>query len=173
MLFKKIRDRSTKVKKWSIGWSIVWSIFFVIYLVYVVYIVFYSRQDYYMSGMNLRLFSSYIEAWHHMERDYWVSLIANIILFIPLGFFLPLIFGLFRKLWLVCSVGIILSLLIEIIQYVTKHGIFDIDDIFNNIIGTIIGYGLFSFCFLVSNTIKNIIRRRTAEMWHYEPFMIE
>lgn len=169
MIFRKIRDRSTKVNKRPIVWSIVWSIFFVIYLIYVVYIVFYSRQGYYMRGINLRLFSSYIEAWHmynnhDMYNSNWVSLIANILLFIPFGFFLPLIFRLFRKLWLSCSAGIILSLLIEIIQYVTKHGISDIDDIFNNIIGTIIGYGLFSLCFLVSNTIKHHLKKTRRDV---------
>lgn len=36
-----------------------------------------------------------------------------------------------------------LSLFIEGIQYVTRQGYFDVDDIWNNLWGTAIGYGLY------------------------------
>jgi glycopeptide antibiotics resistance protein len=159
MISRKIRDRSMEVKKRSIVWSIIWSIIFVIYIIYVMYIVYYSRHGYYMGGVNLRLFSSYIEAFHNSGIHVWFGLIANILLFVPFGFLLPHNLRLFRKFWLSCSAGIVFSLLIEIIQYVTKHGIFDIDDIFNNIIGTIIGYSLFKLGVLVTNTIKHHLKK--------------
>ena len=41
------------------------------------------------------------------------------------------------------SLGI--SLLIECTQYVTRLGYFDADDLFNNLWGALIGYGIFVF----------------------------
>ena len=43
----------------------------------------------------------------------------------------------------VVLIGFGFTLLIEIFQYISNFGIFEIDDIFDNTIGVIIGYSIF------------------------------
>ncbi|WP_368489740.1 VanZ family protein [Clostridium sp. BJN0013] len=68
------------------------------------------------------------------------TVIMNIFIFIPLGY-------LFRKKTFTFSLvsAFVISLCIEIIQYILKVGIFDIDDIIFNIIGFMIGCRLIKF----------------------------
>ena len=71
------------------------------------------------------------------------NLAANLLLFVPMGFFLPMVFRKLRRfgscirLWL----GMILS--IEIIQLLTLQGSFDVDDVILNTLGFIAGYIVF------------------------------
>lgn len=63
-------------------------------------------------------------------------------MFVPWGFLLPLWGGRFRKFaWTVGS-GLLGTILIEGTQFVLKRGVVEFDDIFNNTLGTLIGYGL-------------------------------
>ena len=71
------------------------------------------------------------------------NLAANLLLFAPMGLFLPLLwqrlrqFGKCIRLWL----GMILS--IEIIQLLTLQGSFDVDDVILNTLGFTAGYLVF------------------------------
>lgn len=118
---------------------------FVAYLVMVVGITFMNRGSYYQGHMNLHFLSSYREAWNTFTLRSWQFLVLNIILFMPLGFFLPLVHRSFKKFYKTLMLAFIFTLLIEATQYVTRLGIFEIDDIFNNTLGAIIGYGLIMF----------------------------
>ncbi|MGF9695793.1 VanZ family protein [Paenibacillus sp. MABNR03] len=84
-----------------------------------------------------------------LERDRynaetWVkNLFGNIVLFIPLGIWIP---WLFRK----CRTGLrftmavtLLLLAVELTQLVTRVGSFDVDDIILNTVGAWIGYAAF------------------------------
>ncbi|UFJ59770.1 VanZ family protein [Brevibacillus sedimenti] len=65
---------------------------------------------------------------------------GNIIAFCPLGFLIPAIFTKFRKVsktLLICFISVIG---IEVFQFVTMLGFFDVDDIMLNMTGCIIGY---------------------------------
>lgn len=92
---------------------------------------------------NLHLFSSYREAYNKMEISSFRNNILNILLFVPLGFLLPIYSDKLKKIYKVLPLGFAATLIIEIIQYTTKLGIFEIDDIFNNTYGVLIGYCLF------------------------------
>ena len=46
---------------------------------------------------NLHLFSSYIEAWNNYSKAYWRNIILNILMFVPLGFLLPIFNDRFKK----------------------------------------------------------------------------
>ncbi|MBQ7801472.1 MAG: VanZ family protein [Oscillospiraceae bacterium] len=72
-----------------------------------------------------------------------VNLFGNVIMFIPLGFFLPRVFGGLRKLWKTLFVTVLIISLVEIAQFFTRMGCCDIDDLILNIIGAAIGYGLY------------------------------
>ncbi len=67
-------------------------------------------------------------------------LIGNVILFIPLGFLLPLIWRKMRKQVKVVMLGFLFSFSIEIIQFMFTHRVADVDDVFLNSLGTWKGY---------------------------------
>jgi len=120
------------------------------YLTVIFGAVFLNRSNVY-GIINIHLFSSYIEAYHMMSSTLFRNIILNILLFVPFGLLLPLNTKKNDKVLKVVSIGFITSLLIEIIQYNTKFGIFEIDDVFNNTYGVLIGYGLYR----VYKNIKN------------------
>ena len=73
------------------------------------------------------------------------QVLLNVAMFIPLGYLLPYIFDWYRRSIRrrVVITGFLASLLIENVQLVTKHGYYDIDDLFSNTIGAWIGQGLY------------------------------
>ena len=64
---------------------------------------------------------------------------------VPFGFLLPLFSDRFKKFYWTLSLGFLFTFGIEATQYITKRGIFEVDDIMNNWIGAIIGYSLVMF----------------------------
>lgn len=73
-----------------------------------------------------------------MVQDF-INACLNILLFIPLGFFLPMLWDKFRKINNVVLMGFMTTLFIEIVQIFTLRTT-DINDIITNTVGTIIGY---------------------------------
>lgn len=69
---------------------------------------------------------------------------GNIVSFIPLGFFVPVLSGRPSTLKHVLIFAFLLSLALEWIQVFVHVGVFDIDDIILNILGSIVGYGIFA-----------------------------
>lgn len=72
------------------------------------------------------------------------SAILNVLLFVPLGVLLPVIWEGYRSWKRTCAVGLGLSLGIEILQIFT-YRLTDIDDLITNTLGTLTGYCIFSF----------------------------
>ena len=68
-----------------------------------------------------------------------MSHILNIIMFMPLGFLLPLIWDNFRNAYKVTAVGFFMSLAVEICQLFC-HRATDVNDLITNTTGTIVGY---------------------------------
>lgn len=117
--------------------------------------VFLSRGGMY-GVANLHLFSSYKEGYHEMDMSLLRNNALNIMLFIPLGFLLPIYSDKFKKVYTAVPIGFLVTLAIEVIQYITKMGIFEVDDIFNNTFGTLIGYCIFMIFY---NLIKKKNRK--------------
>ena len=79
-----------------------------------------------------------------MNMEYKVNnLLGNILLFIPLGFLLPLLVKRFRNIFLIVLTGFLLSVFYECVQLLTGIGIFDVDDMILNTFGTLIGAIIF------------------------------
>ena len=76
----------------------------------------------------------------------------NILLFVPFGFFLPILWDKFRNIKNIALVGFIATSLIEISQIFTFRTS-DINDIITNTVGTIIGY------FIVHRITDNFTKR--------------
>ena len=80
-----------------------------------------------------------------MITQWWAlkNLLGNIIPFVPFGFLLPITYKKFNSAIKVLSTGLVSILLIEIFQFFTKLGFFDVDDIILNMIGIVCGYLMF------------------------------
>lgn len=67
------------------------------------------------------------------------STILNVILFLPLGFFLPVLWKKYRNPWAAILFGFCTSLLIEVLQVFTFRAT-DVNDLMTNTAGTLLGY---------------------------------
>lgn len=116
----------------------------VLYVMIMFYITFTSRLDGDLrtQRIDLKLFST----WGRNNRNH-AFVIENILLFIPYGFLLPTVFKMARNIKIIFVLGCLSSLVIEIVQNVTRTGVFQIDDIITNTLGTCIGYLLFGMVF--------------------------
>ena len=90
------------------------------------------------------------------------QIIMNMVAFIPIGFLLGCSF---RKMkwWKVALFAAIFSFLIETLQFVTKRGFAEFDDVFHNVIGCLIGYGLYmvlSFLIRSISTSKLVVHKK-------------
>ena len=74
-----------------------------------------------------------------------LNIAGNILLFIPMGFFLPYFLKRIRQGRLSIIITAFTSLSIEILQLLTATGEFDIDDVLLNSCGGMIGYFLFRY----------------------------
>ena len=79
---------------------------------------------------------------HISESLALINLLGNIVPFVPFGFLLPIAYKRINSFVKVFSVGLLSVILIEVFQFITKLGSFDVDDIMLNSIGIIIGYFL-------------------------------
>ena len=73
----------------------------------------------------------------------FVNLAGNVVMFVPLGLFLPSLWHRFRKLWLflLTVLGVILA--VELVQLFTLLGKCDVDDVLLNLLGAALGFGLY------------------------------
>ena len=72
-----------------------------------------------------------------------INLVTNLLLFAPMGFFIPILFDKeIKSIKQFVIVIILITILVEIVQFITYSGSTDIDDIILNITGAIIVYML-------------------------------
>lgn len=68
------------------------------------------------------------------------NLLGNILVMMPLGYFIPTLFSKTRKFWVFVPIAGIFALSVELIQWKTATGIGDIDDSILNFTGAVIAY---------------------------------
>ena len=71
------------------------------------------------------------------------QLALNLVMFVPLGLLLPAAFPSLRRFWRTAVVCLAATLAIETLQYFTGRSA-DIDDVLLNLLGGMLGYGLFA-----------------------------
>lgn len=84
-----------------------------------------------------------------------INLVTNLLLFAPMGFFIPILFqDKIKNIKQFIAMIIILTLLVEILQFITYRGSTDIDDIILNTIGASIVYML-----MKTKVIKKLLEK--------------
>lgn len=137
-LYKFIFKKNTKT------WKFVPCFLFILNLILIIYLTFLSRSENY-GEIDLHLFRSYREAWNTFSKRNWQLVIFNIVLFTPLGIFLPVLSEWFRKARRTVGLGFLFSLTIELGQRITQRGLCELDDLLNNTLGVLLGYCMFYF----------------------------
>lgn len=117
---------------------------FMQYIVIVGYITLLSREPGSREGIDFALFST-LGVWGRADA----FVVENVLLFIPIGVLLPMSWKRCQNVWWSFLAGGVLSAMIEGIQYVTKRGFVQLEDIVTNVMGTLIGFLLFSVIKLV------------------------
>ncbi|MFC4102625.1 VanZ family protein [Paenibacillus xanthanilyticus] len=119
-----------------------------------------SRTANYAGATNFHLFSGYMEAWNNYSIFSFQLIVFNILMFVPLGILLPLLTGKLSRFRGLFAASLGTTLLIETIQLVTARGIFELDDLFHNTLGSVIGYHLY----MLGTRIYQERRLRLAEL---------
>ena len=104
---------------------------------------YFGRLETASSKLKLELFWTFRTAWTEHKGSYWFLIIGNILLFIPLGFLLPLVSKRFENCLITTFIGAMMSFCIEVVQYVSRTGLCESDDLFHNTWGTFTGYQFF------------------------------
>jgi glycopeptide antibiotics resistance protein len=141
-------------------------ILFVMYICLLFYLLFFSEtygrtMD---SGYryNLKPFKEIKRFWNNRDSlgfsTVITNLIGNIVAFAPFGFFLPMFFKIGRNLFGCVFFSALFSLAVEAVQFFTKVGAFDVDDILLNAIGGFVGWLCY---FIIWNPLtKKKIKRK-------------
>ena len=80
-----------------------------------------------------------------------VNLVGNVIMFVPLGFFVPILWKRTRKFgWHIMMMALII-LVVELTQLFTLLGTCDVDDLLLNLVGTTMGFCLWKLGLWIEN----------------------
>jgi len=84
------------------------------------------------------------------RSDLLLNVIGNCVMFIPIGFILPIVYKELNRFYKVLLTGFLLSFSIEITQLIFTDRMCDVDDLILNTVGCFIGYGV--YCIVVTLT---------------------
>ncbi len=122
--------------KWSLRRAAA-RIFFCLYVYVVIWQAFLSRESGSRTGVDLALLSTWKAS--AQSKAY---VLENVLMFIPMGVILPLVWKKGRNPAVCVLTGAVCSALIEGLQYLTSRGHCQTDDLVMNTLGTLIGWGL-------------------------------
>lgn len=128
----------------------------VIYLAIVFYITLFSREPG-EKRIDMVPFRSYYLLIEENNSFYFTQILYNILMTVPFGFLLPFIYKKMRSVFVVGLMGFLFSLSIETVQYITRRGLFEFDDLFNNTVGTVAGYIIF---YIIQSILITFIDRK-------------
>ena len=158
LLFGLLHLFQGKQRKWII------CIFFGVYLLGNLYFTLLFREELPETLYELELFGAYrrylqldsgiLGTIKHLLKEalsgkiriesamYLEAVTLNILLYVPMGYLLPIVWLKLRVMHVIL-IGFLSSLLTETIQLVFRLGLFELDDLVNNTLGTIIGVALY------------------------------
>ncbi|MBD7965346.1 VanZ family protein [Fictibacillus norfolkensis] len=148
------------MKKVRFIFSILGTLVFIVYMAVLIKATLFSFNEYaYGKSANLVLFDSIRLMWR--SEDDWLilkNIIGNVLLFVPFGLLLPLIYRVFNSWRFIFIFGFGTSFIIEVLQYEYFKRIFDIDDIFLNGMGAMLGLFLYKFLAMIFRWIERLLR---------------
>ena len=146
--------KDNKLAKW---------VCFIAYLLLLGYVLFYGswfgREDHAEYRYNLTLFQEIGRYYGVGVRSgswnlFLWNVVGNILVFVPFGMFLPRLFRRCKNILFVTLLSLELSLIVEVIQLVSRVGSFDVDDLLLNTIGGMLGYLIYKMVSVVTRIFK-------------------
>lgn len=129
-----------------------WCVLLAVYLAVIIYFLLFAKlmgreQIGRTYSYNLELFKEIKRFLNNTGtlgiRSVLLNIAGNVIGFMPLGFLLPLAFPRVRGIVLITLISFTTTLIVETCQLVSCTGSFDVDDIFLNTVGGILGYFIY------------------------------
>ena len=77
------------------------------------------------------------------KKEALINTLGNILMFVPTGIILPILYKRLNSFWKVVAIGAAMSLAIELIQLLFPNSTTDIDDLILNTLGVILGYEIY------------------------------
>lgn len=125
---------------------------FIIYICILVYFVFFS--DRYGRGTRFTEYRYNFQPFAEINRyvtyndcftteNILTNLVGNVLVFMPVGFLVPIIKKKRVYFFRILRVSFGISLFIEVVQLIFRIGVFDVDDLIMNTLGGILGYVAF------------------------------
>lgn len=128
------------------------TVLFAAYLVLLVYLLFFAER--YGRGTDagrrinlapLREIRRFLNSRDTLGvRAVFLNVYGNVLLFVPFGAILPVLHRNFRKFPVTLICGILLSVSVELMQYISCRGSCDVDDVLLNTLGCTAGYVIFA-----------------------------
>ena len=149
---KMERNTDTVDKKEKKVHAWIW-VCFLAYLFALFYVLFFAEafgrtgqsEEY---RYNLTLFQEIGRYCRQVKSGVWIPFIinvmGNVVVFIPFGVFMPMLFSKCKNVLLTTLLSLEFSIVIEVIQLVSRVGSFDVDDLLLNTVGGLCGF--FVFC---------------------------
>ena len=148
--YDKVEDKN-KMKK------ITYIIALVLYTITLINLTNYGRRLIGFNTYNLIPFKTLLGYWAFFDsRTFMVNVIGNIFILMPMQYLILRIFNI-KKLSINVVISILIGLFLETFQFITKRGVFDVDDIILYVLGTSLMYFLYD---LVVNKRKVNINKK-------------
>lgn len=138
---------------------------FVLYLAAMVYFLFFAESMGRLNDVpyryNLIPFREIMRFYNNMDtigyKAFMLNVAGNVAAFIPFGFFLPLVARHRSVVGVTTLLTLCFSILIEVVQLVTKVGALDVDDVILNTLGGFAGAVLYV---IIRSIYRALFRRR-------------
>lgn len=150
---------------------------FIVYVIFIIYVLFLMDRghwsdmplkDYLLFQSNFIPFKTiifYINSIFDGSINLDIPIInlsANLLMFLPAGIYLPYYVKRIKSLKSCVAAMFIILIIIELIQFLTRRGSFDIDDLILNMLGVVIGYLIWKIKF-VQRLLKGDIKDNAGE----------
>lgn len=126
------------------------SFFLIIYVEVLFQTVFLSREPGTRSGIDFYLFST----WGSTPSEH-ALFIENIMMFVPFGAIMPIVFKMMQKMRKCVITGFFCSCGIEVSQLITQRGFCQLDDIVTNTIGVLLGWMIWKLGRYTVSSVRN------------------
>ena len=140
-----------------------------IYFSYLISLTLSGREAGSRSGyINLRLFSTL-----GSKDNLKLTGVENILLMIPFGILVPMLWKVYRRWWNLGLLAFITSTSIELSQLMTQRGYFELDDILLNTSGAMVGYVAFALFYYSYRALTHRVREKDDQVNGFFVAMIQ
>lgn len=129
-------------------------ILFLLYIICIIFIIF-GYRNLYQNSFNLNPIYGFTILFQEFSYNIWKEFIVNVLLYIPIGIYLGFILKESGYTYNIIIFSLIISLCIEILQLITHKGVFDINDILYNILGSVLGFIFYKILINIKNKELN------------------